>query len=262
MEKDTLIRTRHDGWLRLTLNRPNKLNSLTAPMLEDWLAAVTEAAGDKTVRAILIDANGRAFCAGQDLSERKTTDSQDTDLGDSLQKRYNPLIQALRQTPKPIVCAVNGVAAGAGANLALACDIVLAAQSAVFIQAFSRIGLIPDCGGSWFLPRLAGSGRAAAIAMLAEKITAETAAQWGMIWRVVADEQLAAESEQLLESLAASSASANAATKKLLNVAADNTLTQQLALEAEQQHLAGFTPDYREGVAAFTEKRLPRFNQA
>lgn len=261
MENEVVIEPQR-GWLRLTLNRPNKLNSLTAAMLESLRAAFDGAAQDAAVRAVLLTGNGRAFCAGQDLSDRAVSSQSggDLDLGESLLTRYNPLIRAIRGIPKPVVCAVNGVAAGAGANIALACDIVIAAESASFIQAFSRIGLVPDSGGTWFLPRLAGSGRAAALAMLADKVPAQRAAEWGMIWCAAADDEFAQAAEETTQRLADGSAAANAAIKSLLNQSAGNSLEEQLQAESKQQRLCGRAADYREGVAAFMEKRAPNFS--
>jgi len=261
MGEDIIIEQR-PGWLRLALNRPNKLNSLTASMLESLHAVFADAADDSSVRAVLLTGNGRAFCAGQDLSDRAVAsqDGADLDLGESLLARYNPLIRAIRGIPKPVVCGVNGIAAGAGANIALACDIVIAAQSASFLQAFSRIGLVPDSGGTWFLPRLAGGGRAAALAMLADQIPAKQAAEWGMIWRVVEDDAFIQAAEETTERLANGSATANAAIKSLLNQSAGNSLEEQLKAESEQQRRCGRSADYREGVAAFMEKRAPNFS--
>lgn len=261
MEEEIVIEARQ-GWLRLVLNRPNKLNSLTTSMLKTLHAVFVNAAKDSTVRAILLTGNGRAFCAGQDLSDR-TVSSQngaDFDLGESLLTHYNPLIRAIRDIPKPVVCAVNGVAAGAGANIALACDIVIAKDSASFIQAFSRIGLVPDSGGTWFLPRLAGGGRAAALAMLADQVPAKRAAEWGMIWCVTADDEFAQASEEIVQRLADGSTIANAAIKSLLNQSSNNSLEEQLQAESEQQRRCGRATDYQEGVAAFMEKRTPNFS--
>jgi 2-(1,2-epoxy-1,2-dihydrophenyl)acetyl-CoA isomerase len=244
------------GYRRITLNRPERLNALTVEMAAALAAALDDAVADKTCRAILLTGAGRGFCAGQDLTE--IIGASPADL-DRLLAHYHPLILKIRTLPIPVVCAVNGVAAGAGANLALACDIVLAARSARFIQAFARIGLVPDCGGTWFLPRLVGSGRAAALAMLGEAVGAEDAARWGMIWRVVDDAELMPEAERLAAHLARQPTRALALLKRALDESWGNTLDAQLDLERDLQREAGRTEDYREGVAAFLEKRPPRF---
>ncbi len=241
---------------RITLNRPDRLNALTLEMGSALLAALAEAEADATCRAILLTGAGRGFCAGQDLTA--VTGDGALGLGPILE-HYNRLIRRLRGLPMPVVCAVNGVAAGAGANLALACDIVLAARSASFIQAFSRIGLIPDCGGTWFLPRLVGPARARALAMTAEPLPAETAAQWGLIWRAVDDAQLPAEAHALAAALATQATQGLALTKRALDASEHNDLDRQLDLERDLQADAGRTPDYAEGVRAFLEKRAPNF---
>jgi 2-(1,2-epoxy-1,2-dihydrophenyl)acetyl-CoA isomerase len=245
-----------DGVARITLNRPEKLNAFTTEMhaeLRDALGKVE--AGD--TRALLLTGAGRGFCAGQDLSQRRGGAAPD--LGETLDTLYNPLIRRLRALELPVIGAVNGVAAGAGMSLALACDITLAARSASFIQAFAKIGLIPDSGSTYFLPRLAGDARARALALLAEKITAEQAAAWGLIWKVVDDAQLMDEAEALARHLAAQPTKALGLIKRALNAAAANTLDAQLDLERDLQREAGRTQDYREGVAAFLEKRAPTF---
>jgi 2-(1,2-epoxy-1,2-dihydrophenyl)acetyl-CoA isomerase len=244
----------------LTLHRPHKLNSFTAEMHDELRAALKIAQDDKSIRALLLTGSGRGFCAGQDLSERRAAaDAPPPDLGASLDKNFNPLIRAIRSLEIPVVCAVNGVAAGAGANLALACDIVLAARSASFIQSFSKIGLIPDCGGTFFLPRLVGSARAMALAMLAERVPAETAADWGMIWKCVDDMALQQEARALAEHLASQSSAALGLIKRAINNSALNSLDTQLDLERDLQRTAGRAGDYREGVAAFLEKRSAKF---
>jgi 2-(1,2-epoxy-1,2-dihydrophenyl)acetyl-CoA isomerase len=249
--------TLHEGWRKLVLNRPDRLNAFTADMHAELAQALDAAAQDRTCRALLLTGEGRGFCAGQDLGER--SGGGPIDLGETLDRLYNPLIRRLRALPIPVVCAVNGVAAGAGVSVALACDIVLAARSAKFVQAFTRIGLVPDSGGSFFLPRLVGDARARALLLLAEPITAETAAAWGMIWQVVEDADLAAKAEALTARLAAQPTQALALTKQALVASAGNTLDAQLDLERDLQRLAGRTPDYAEGVAAFIEKRPPVF---
>jgi len=225
-------------------------------MAEALMEALEAAEQDRTCRALLLTGAGRGFCAGQDLTE--IAEASAAEIGDLLDA-YNPLILKLRALPIPVICAVNGVAAGAGANLALACDIVLAAQSATFLQAFAKIGLIPDCGGTWLLPRLIGDPRARALSMLAEPVSAETAAAWGMIWRAVADEQLMREAEALAARLAAGPTAALGLVKQALDESAVNDLEDQLDLEAELQEEAAENPDFAEGLRAFLEKRPPTF---
>lgn len=248
-----------DGIARVTLHRPDKLNSFDAAMhgeLRDALARTR----DGGARVLLLTGAGRAFCAGQDLSERAVAPGADPpDLGSSIENFYKPLILAIRRLPMPVVCAVNGVAAGAGANLALACDIVLAARSARFIQAFCRIGLLPDSGGTFFLPRLVGSARAMGLALLGETLSAEQAQAWGMIWKCVDDDRLAAEAEQLVRHFASGPTLAFALTKQAIHDSAGNGLASQLDVERDFQRELGRSGDYREGVAAFLEKRVPQF---
>lgn len=247
------------GYRVITLNRPDKLNATTAPMLRALRAAFEGAADDRACRAVLLTGAGRGFCAGQDLAAVNTLDTATADLGALVEELYNPLIRLIRAHPLPVVCAVNGIAAGAGANLALACDIVLAARSASFVQAFARIGLIPDAGGTWALPRLVGDARARALALLAEKISAEQAAAWGMIWRVVEDEALMAEAEAMAAYLAEQPTATLGLIKRALLASAGNDLETQLALERDLQREAGRSGDYAEGARAFLEKRPPRF---
>jgi 2-(1,2-epoxy-1,2-dihydrophenyl)acetyl-CoA isomerase len=254
----TILVERCEGYRRITLNRPERLNALTVEMAAALNAALDEAEADKSCRALLLTGAGRGFCAGQDLAA--IVDATPADLGHLLE-HYHPLILRLRSLPIPVVCAVNGVAAGAGANLALACDIVLAARSASFVQAFARIGLIPDCGGTWFLPRLVGTARARALAMLAEPLPAETAADWGLIWHMAEDERLMDEAQALAARLAAQASTALALTKRALDMAGGNTLDHQLDLEGELQLEAGKSPDHAEGVRAFLGKRRPVFAQ-
>src|SRR5438445_6600752 len=244
------------GYRQITLNRPERLNALTVEMAAALAAALDDAVADKTCRAILLTGAGRGFCAGQDLTE--IIGASPADL-DRLLAHYHPLILKIRASPIPVVCAVNGVAAGAGANLALACDIVLAARSASFVQAFARIGLVPDCGGTWFLPRLIGNARARALAMLAEPLPAATAAEWGLIWQAVDDDRLMPEAQALAARLATQATTALALTKRALDAAATNPLDRQLDLERDLQAEAGATPDHREGVRAFLDKRPPVF---
>ena len=244
------------GWRQITLNRPERLNALTVEMAAALSAALDEAEADDSCRALLLTGAGRGFCAGQDLTA--IVNATPADLGHLLD-HYHPLILKLRALPIPVVCAVNGVAAGAGANLALACDIVLAARSASFVEAFARIALIPDCGGTWFLPRLVGTARARALAMLAEPLPAVTAAEWGLIWQAVDDERLMPEAQALTARLATQATTALALTKRALDAAATNPLDRQLDLERDLQAEAGATPDHREGVRAFLDKRPPVF---
>jgi 2-(1,2-epoxy-1,2-dihydrophenyl)acetyl-CoA isomerase len=244
------------GYRRITLNRAERLNALTVEMAGALMAALDAAEADPNCRALLLTGAGRGFCAGQDLTA--IADARPADVG-ALLEQYNPLIRKLRALPIPVVCAVNGVAAGAGANLALACDIVLAARSASFVQAFAKIGLVPDCGGTWFLPRLVGAARARALAMLAEPLPAETAAEWGLIWRALADEELIPEAEALAARLATQATTALALTKHALDIAETNSLDAQLDLERDLQVAAAATPDYAEGLRAFLAKRPPAF---
>jgi len=246
------------SWRILRLNRPDKLNSFNEEMHRALSTALDEAEGDAGCRAVLLTGEGRGFCAGQDLGD-VAAGGGPPDLGAVLDNFYNPLVRRLRGLPMPVVCAVNGTAAGAGANIALACDIVLAARSAKFIQSFARIGLIPDSGGTWFLPRLVGEARARALALLAEPITAEQAAAWGLIWRAVDDDKLQAEAEALTANLATQPTQGLAMIKRVLAASAANTLDAQLDLERDVQREAGRTPDFAEGVRAFIEKRPPRF---
>ncbi|HEX6980726.1 MAG TPA: 2-(1,2-epoxy-1,2-dihydrophenyl)acetyl-CoA isomerase PaaG [Alphaproteobacteria bacterium] len=255
MTSQTILFEIDNGVARITLNRPDKLNAFTAEMHAELADALAKT--ESGARAVLITGAGRGFCAGQDLSQRRGDDIPD--LGDTIERMYNPLIRRLRGMEIPVICAVNGVAAGAGANLALACDIVLAARSASFLQAFVKIGLVPDSGGTWFLPRLVGDARARALAMLGEKITAEQAESWGLIWRVVDDERLMEEAGALARHLAQQPTKALGFIKRALNAAATNSLDAQLDLERDLQRAAGRTADYREGVAAFLEKRAPKF---
>jgi 2-(1,2-epoxy-1,2-dihydrophenyl)acetyl-CoA isomerase len=248
------------GVLRLTLNRPEKLNAFNPDMHQALRQALERAAGESEVRAVLLTGAGRGFCAGQDLAERDVSSgAAPIDLSVSLGSNYNPLVRRLRELPKPVVCAVNGVAAGAGANIALACDLVLAARSARFVQAFSRIGLVPDSGGTYFLPRLVGTARAVGLAMLAESIGAEQAEHWGLIWKAVDDARLADEALVLARRLASGPTKGYGLLKKAINASSGNSLDAQLDLERDLQREAGFSEDYREGVSAFKEKREPRF---
>ncbi|HEX3500332.1 MAG TPA: 2-(1,2-epoxy-1,2-dihydrophenyl)acetyl-CoA isomerase PaaG [Stellaceae bacterium] len=259
--EDDLLFERADGVATLTLNRPDKLNAFTVELHRALAAALDAVEGDTTIRAVLLTGAGRGFCAGQDLAERAATMASGTGPAGSsaLETWYNPLIRRLRRLEKPVVCAVNGVAAGAGANLALACDIVLAARSASFIQAFCGIGLVPDAGGSYVLPRLVGMARASGLALLGGKLAADQAAEWGLIWRVLEDEALMGEATSLARHIAQQPTRALALIKRALNASFANTLDQQLDLERDLQKEAAATADFREGVAAFLEKRPARF---
>jgi 2-(1,2-epoxy-1,2-dihydrophenyl)acetyl-CoA isomerase len=249
-----------EGIARITLNRPDRLNSFTTQMHGELRDALERVAQDGSARVLLLTGAGRGFCAGQDLADRAVTPgSEAVDLGASIESHYGPLVHALRNLPLPVVCAVNGVAAGAGANIALACDLVIACRSASFIQAFCKIGLVPDSGGTFFLPRLVGTARAMGLAMLGEKLAAEDAAAWGLIWKCVDDDQFAASVEALLNDLAKAPTAGLAAIKRAIHASADNTLDAQLALERDTQRTLGASADYREGVAAFLEKRPPSF---
>ncbi|MCR9218635.1 MAG: 2-(1,2-epoxy-1,2-dihydrophenyl)acetyl-CoA isomerase PaaG [Alphaproteobacteria bacterium] len=260
---DTILYAVEGGIARLTLNRPDKLNSFTVQMHEEVRDALDRTAADESARCLLLTGAGRGFCAGQDLSDRAVDpndpDAAAPDLGESLEQRYNPLVRRIAGLDKPAVCAVNGVAAGAGANLALACDIVIAARSASFIQAFCKIGLIPDSGGTWSLPRRVGLARAKGLALLGDKLPAEQAEAWGLIWKAVADEALADEAGRIAAQLAAGPTKGLGLIKQALNQSFDNDLDAQLDLERDLQREAGRTEDYREGVRAFMEKRAPRF---
>jgi 2-(1,2-epoxy-1,2-dihydrophenyl)acetyl-CoA isomerase len=257
---DDLLVARADGVATLTLNRPDKLNAFTVELHRALAASLDAIAADATIRAVLLTGAGRGFCAGQDLAERAATMASGAPPGPSaLETWYNPLIRRLRRLEKPVVCAVNGVAAGAGANVALACDIVLAARSASFIQSFARIGLVPDAGGTYVLPRLVGMARASALALLGEKLSAAQAAEWGLIWRVVEDAALMGEATALARHLAQQPTRALAFIKQALNASPANTLDQQLDVERDLQKEAAATEDFREGMAAFLEKRAPRF---
>lgn len=245
------------GVLKITLNRPDKFNSLNAEMMKQLQAALDTAASDKTIRAVYLTGEGKAFCAGQDLSDLNmgATDS----IENVVRKQYNPIVLKLRALEKPVVCAVNGVAAGAGASLALACDIVIAATSVAFVQAFSKIGLVPDCGGTYFLPRLVGFGRATALMMLGEKISATDAEKMGMIYKVVEDDMLLDTAMATAKTLADMPTIGLGLTKRLLNSSMNNSLDQQLESEAVTQAQAALTNDFKEGVAAFIGKRKAVF---
>jgi 2-(1,2-epoxy-1,2-dihydrophenyl)acetyl-CoA isomerase len=257
---ETILTESHDGWVEITLNRPDRRNALNEEMHLALRAALEAAASDEDCRAILLTGTGKGFCAGQDLGDRDPRKmGGPPDLSDTINRFYNPLVRLIRSTPKPIVCAVNGVAAGAGANIALACDIVLAADSASFIQAFSKIGLIPDAGGSWMLTRLLGEARAKGLALTGEPLPAARAAEWGLIWKAVSDDKLMDEARALAASFSKGPTAGYALTKELIHAASANTLDAHLEMEADYQGRAGRTPDYAEGVIAFFDKRPPNF---
>jgi 2-(1,2-epoxy-1,2-dihydrophenyl)acetyl-CoA isomerase len=256
----SILVSRDAGVLTLTLNRPDKLNAFNPEMHKLLRDALEQARDDAGVRAVLLTGAGRGFCAGQDLSERNVSPgAASIDLSVSLGSNYNPLVRRLRALPKPVVCAVNGVAAGAGANIALACDIVLAARSASFVQSFSKLGLVPDSGGTYFLPRLVGAARAMGLALLAERLSAEEAERWGLIWKALDDEHLMREASAIAGTLAEGPTKGYGLIKKAIHASAGNSLDAQLDLERDLQREAGFSEDYREGVAAFMQKRKPSY---
>ena len=244
----------------ITLNRPERLNSFTAVMHRELARALDEMEAHAGLRGLVITGAGRGFCAGQDLGERQPPqDGSRRDLSEILAKSYKPLIMRLRALPVPVVCVMNGVAAGAGASLVLACDVVFAVESARFIQAFSKIGLLPDAGGTWFLPRLVGSARAMGAALFGEPVSARQAQDWGLIWRAVPDEALADTLADVTATLAAGPTRAYAATKAALHASSGNTLAEQFDLECALQRELGYTDDYLEGMQAFAQKRAPAF---
>jgi 2-(1,2-epoxy-1,2-dihydrophenyl)acetyl-CoA isomerase len=245
------------GVLSVTLNRPDKLNAFNPEMHKLLRAALEKALDDTAVRSVLLTGAGRGFCAGQDLSQRNV--EEPLDLSVSLGSNYNPLVRRLRALPKPLVCAVNGVAAGAGANIALACDIVIAARSASFVQSFSKLGLVPDSGGTYFLPRLVGTARAMGLALLGERLSAEEAERWGLIWKAVDDAKLADEAMALARTLATGPTKGYGLIKKAVYASPGNLLDAQLDLERDLQREAGFSEDYKEGVKAFMQKRPPTY---
>lgn len=257
---DDILTETHDGWRRIVLNRPDKLNAVNIPMLGRLLAAIDAAESDKGCKAVVLTGAGRGFCAGQELGPEVTpTDAGPPDLQALADRNHHEVVRRIRASRLPFIAAVNGVCAGAGAGFALACDIVLAARSAQFIQAFVRIGLVPDSGASFFLSRLVGDARARALAMLGDPVGAEAAERMGMIWRAVDDDALPAEAASLAQRFARGPGAAVAAMKVLFGAAATNTLEQQLELEASQQGEAGRSADFAEGIQAFQEKRAPNF---
>jgi 2-(1,2-epoxy-1,2-dihydrophenyl)acetyl-CoA isomerase len=260
MSYEHILFTVDAGIARLTLNRPDRLNSFNDAMHAEVRDALANVRGDTSARVLLLTGAGRGFCAGQDLSDRAVaaTDAP-VDLGASIERNYKPLVLALRSLPMPVVCAVNGVAAGAGANLAFACDIVVAAKSASFIEAFAKLGLVPDTGGTFFLPRLIGMARAMGMALLGDRISAEQAAAWGLIWQCVDDVDLVAVTDRLAAHFATAPTRGLGHTKLALYASASNTLETQLDLERDYVRELGGSDDYREGVAAFLAKRPPQF---
>jgi len=253
-----------EGVATLTLNRPERLNAFNDAMHVEIREALERIGGDRAIRAMIITGAGRAFCAGQDLADRSVAQGDQRrdaprDLGASLEANYNPLVLALRALPLPVLCAVNGVAAGAGASIALACDVVVAARSASFIQAFSKLGLVPDCGGTYFLARTLGAPRALGLALFGERLSAEQAHSWGLIWECVDDAQLMPTVRTLAAKLAGGPTRGFALTKQAIYAAEQRALAAQLDLERDLQRQLGHTRDYREGVAAFLEKRTPQF---
>ena len=260
MTYQNILYTHEDGVARLTLNRPDKLNSFNTAMHEEVQDALDRVGADPSSRVLLLTGAGRGFCAGQDLGDRAvSTNSEPADLGASIERFYAPMVLKLRALPLPVVCAVNGVAAGAGVSLALACDLVVAKRSASFIQSFAKLGLIPDTGGTYFLPRLVGPARALGLAMLGEKLPAQQAADWGMIWRCIEDEVFGQEVEALVAHFAVAPTKGLARTKQALYKSLNATLEAQLAHEAAAMRELGYSQDYREGVQAFLEKRPPKF---
>ena len=248
------------GIARLTLNRPERLNSFNVEMHEEVRAALSGLREVRSCRVLILTGAGRGFCAGQDLSDRAVAATgAAADLGDSIEKYYKPLVLALQNLPLPVIAAVNGVAAGAGANIALACDLVIATRSASFIQSFSKLGLVPDSGGTWLLPRMVGRARALGLALIGEKLVAEEAAAWGLIWRCVADEEFPATVNELAQRFAAAPTTGLARIKQAINSSGERSLEAQLDVERDYQRELGRSHDYTEGVAAFMQKRTPQF---
>ncbi len=259
MSYETILFSLDGAIARLTLNRPDKLNSFNTQMHAE-VRQVLAGLAESGARVLVLTGAGRGFCAGQDLGDRAVAPgSKPVDLGESIDKYYKPLVLALNNLPMPVIAAVNGVAAGAGANIALACDLVIAARSASFVQAFSKLGLVPDSGGTWILPRLVGPARALGLTLLGNKLPAETAAAWGMIWQCVDDAELEPAVDALARQFAAAPTRGLALTKAAIRASWQHSLAEQLDIERNAQRELGGSADYAEGVAAFGEKRAPRF---
>ena len=260
MDYQNIIAEEKNGVGYLTFNRPKALNSFNVDMHREVAEVLNQWTKNPDVRCVVISGEGRGFCAGQDLGDRVVDPNAEApDLGYSIETYYNPLIKTIVNMPKPVICAVNGVAAGAGANIALACDLVIAAKSANFVQAFCRLGLVPDSAGTWFLPRAVGHARAMGLALLGDKLPAETAKEWGMIWDVVEDAELKTKVTELAERLAKQPTFGLSLIKKAIHQSSNNTFDEQMVLERDLQRIAGRSEDYREGVQAFMNKREPNF---
>lgn len=260
MDYQNIIAEEKNGVGYLTFNRPKALNSFNVDMHREVAEVLNLWSKNPDVRCVVISGEGRGFCAGQDLGDRVVDPNAEApDLGYSIETYYNPLIKTIVNMPKPVICAVNGVAAGAGANIALACDLVIAAKSANFVQAFCRLGLVPDSAGTWFLPRAVGHARAMGLTLLGDKLPAETAKEWGMIWDVVEDAELKAKVTELAERLAKQPTFGLSLIKKAIHQSSNNTFDEQMLLERDLQRIAGRSEDYREGVQAFMNKREPNF---
>ena len=260
MDYQNIIAEEKNGVGYLTFNRPKALNSFNVDMHREVAEVLNLWTKNPDVRCVVISGEGRGFCAGQDLGDRVVDPNAEApDLGYSIETYYNPLIKTIVNMPKPVICAVNGVAAGAGANIALACDLVIAAKSANFVQAFCRLGLVPDSAGTWFLPRAVGHARAMGLALLGDKLPAETAKEWGMIWDVVEDAELKTKVTELAERLAKQPTFGLSLIKKAIHQSSNNTFDEQMLLERDLQRIAGRSEDYREGVQAFMNKHEPNF---
>ncbi|MFA2948770.1 2-(1,2-epoxy-1,2-dihydrophenyl)acetyl-CoA isomerase PaaG [Acinetobacter pittii] len=260
MDYQNIIAEEKNGVGYLTFNRPKALNSFNVDLHREVAEVLNQWTKNPDVRCVVISGEGRGFCAGQDLGDRVVDPNAEApDLGYSIETYYNPLIKTIVNMPKPVICAVNGVAAGAGANIALACDLVIAAKSANFVQAFCRLGLVPDSAGTWFLPRAVGHARAMGLALLGDKLPAETAKEWGMIWDVVEDAELKTKVTELAERLAKQPTFGLSLIKKAIHQSSNNTFDEQVLLERDLQRIAGRSEDYREGVQAFMNKREPNF---